>query len=240
MPHIEHKGWPSVTQLLGVIAKPGLNYWWADKGWKECNDIASAARLFGQKVHAGIEAGIAGAEEPKLSERQRELVTRALTWIKESEFEVIAQEQHVVHEELKYHGTFDVLGRFKSMPDTLFIVDWKSSSSINKDYGIQLAAYAAAWNYMYGKTWEDGINHGGIVRLEKKPAKKPQVEAKTFAPLEELMPYVEAALTLYQGGYSKASADAAETIAALKDQFGDAAMLVAGLEAALVDAKRKL
>lgn len=246
MPHLDNfkgsdgKKWPSVTELLTIIAKPGLFYWYSQEGFQGANDIAEAARQFGRKVHEGIEAGIAGTEEPKLSMRQRELVTRALTWIKESEFEVIAQEQHVVHEELKYHGTFDVLGTFKSMPDTLFVVDWKSSSSINKDYGIQLAAYAAAWNHMNGKTWEDGINHGGIVRLEKKPAKKPQVEAKTFAPLEELMPYVEAALTLHQGGYGKASADVAETIATLKDQYGDAAMLVAGLEAALVDAKRKI
>lgn len=244
MPHTEHRGpdgkkWPSVTEFLGAVAKPGLFYFYAKEGWQGANDIGASAREFGSAVHAGIEAAILGEPEPKLTSRQRELVTRALTWMKESGFVVKAQEQHVKHEALGYAGTFDLLGYFESMPETLFIVDWKCSSSVNKDYGLQLAAYAAAYNAQNGLTWETGVNHGGIIRLEKKPAKSPQVEAKTFAPLEELMPYVEAALTLYQGGYGKASAEASEMVAGLKDELGSGIMYVEALEQELIKAKRK-
>jgi len=204
MPHVEFKlhgeTIPSVTTFLSVIGKPMLYRWYAKHGWEECERVKKESAAFGSKVHDGIETRLKGEvfDERNADERTLELVGRAVRWVNESEFTPIALETHVVHEELRYHGTFDALGEFKSQPGVLWIMDWKTSNYVDVTYGLQLAAYAGAWNAQNGKTWETGVNHGGILRLSKDPKARKQVEAVTFNNLRRHFAAVEATRELYE------------------------------------------
>lgn len=189
---------PSVTTVLDVINKPELMAWYARFGTKECERIKRESGAFGSAVHDGIEKALTGDLSGVILEgRAGQLIDRAIKWIKESGFIHKSLETHVVHKGLRYHGTFDALGYFKGHENTLWILDWKTSNRVDKNYAIQLAAYAAAYNHQEGLSWENGVNHGGILRLAKNPKDRKQVEPVSFAGLEEHFTAFKAARELY-------------------------------------------
>lgn len=190
--------WPSVTEVLKVIEPSKFDGWYDAKGVEHCLEVKRAAGEFGTAVHAGIDASLAGEPLPPLTERQATLVSRALRWKEESGLNILQAETFVVHEELKYRGTFDWVGEFKSLPGVLWVGDWKSSNRLDKVYALQLAAYAAAYNAERGLTFENGINHGGIVRLAKKEDDKKQIELASYDNLGELFDVFKAALKIHQ------------------------------------------
>ena len=98
-----------------------------------------------------------------------------------------------------FHGTFDALGHFNN-PKELFVLDWKTSSRVDKFYGCQLAAYAHAYTEQTGIS----IVGGGIVRLEKDPSKRKQIEIKQFDHLEDYFDVFLALKKVYDFEHEKA------------------------------------
>lgn len=165
---------PSVTEVISVINKPYLYGWFAKHGWKECERIKREAGELGSRLHDAIESYLRG-ESRDLSGRELVMLEMFRSWRIENDFRPMELEKKVVSRQHRYHGTFDALGTFGDSSE-LVICDWKTSSSINDEYALQLAAYAAAYEEETGI----GITNGLIVRMDKKATSKKQFEVKEF------------------------------------------------------------
>src|SRR6185295_20239266 len=66
MPHtnfiVNGEQWPSVTEVLGIVAKPFLHEWYKREvykagldGWKKCEKIYEDGCAFGTAVHSALE-----------------------------------------------------------------------------------------------------------------------------------------------------------------------------------------
>jgi CRISPR/Cas system-associated exonuclease Cas4 (RecB family) len=168
---------PSVTQILGVIRKPFLENWRGRYGNAECDRIMMESQELGHRFHAAIEAYYQGHELPELGQREAEMFALFRGWALESKFEPTELELHLESKKHHYHGTVDTFGRFED--GVIVVGDWKTSSSISSDYGMQLAAYAAAFNETTGAN----VTEGFILRVDKKPGAKKPLEVKRFSNL---------------------------------------------------------
>lgn len=203
MPHVDKfidgKRVPSVTEVLSVIGKPHLYRWFAKYGWQECERVKKESGVFGSIVHDRIEALLRGDNSggPANPPRAEDLAQLAIRWAKESKFTWVELECHVTDTDEFYQGTFDAIGYFGKNSKELFVMDWKTSGSIDHvNYPLQLAAYAHGWNKACKK---QVVNNGGILRLAKDPGAKVQVETATFNNLEEqYYPVFKAALEIHK------------------------------------------
>lgn len=182
MPHQEWKDGrgrplPSVTQVLSLYQPEDLVRWRGAKGNREADRVMHEAGDFGSRMHGLIEEAFARGtpvegEEDDLAAR---LAAQAYQWAKDEGVVVVAQEEGILNEVDGYGGTADLFCRFHADP-TLWVADWKSSSSVHETYDLQLAAYARAYNLKHGLTWATGVNNGIIIRPQKKaPHKPPQI-----------------------------------------------------------------
>jgi hypothetical protein len=154
--------YPSVTEILSSKPKPWLDRWrqkWgvrADRKTKAATDIGSA-------LHKAIES-----QMPPLTSRTLAMYTVFFNWAAEQKLSLKQTELRVKSHYYKYQGTFDAIG-YLGKSKTLFIFDWKTSSAIYPEMGLQLTAYARAYEEMTGTK----INTGIIVHISKdKPKHK--------------------------------------------------------------------
>lgn len=184
---------PSVTQVINVIDKPFLKLWYGKHGTAECQRILKASQETGKLVHSAIEAYFRGDALPDLPAKEAAMFALMRTWAIESRFTPVELEVHVMSEQFGYHGTADTLGSFDGGP--LVIGDWKTSSGIGDDYGIQLAAYAQAYKEQTGKE----VTEGFIVRVDKKGAEaKVPFEVKRFTELPRYFEVFKSCLDLWR------------------------------------------
>lgn len=187
MPHqIVPKDWLSVTQVLSLtIDKPFLRYWFGKYGIDKCNQITRESQEIGTEVHRLIEERFKDNDYTAI-EGSNELRMTKNFWKKfviPFEVKPVELEVTIKDEKLKLQGTTD------AVVDTnkgRFLMDWKTSSSIDKiGVPLQLSMYA----YLYGK----GIEHGGVVRIDKE---NDQVEIKWYKDLKQYDLIWKAALKL--------------------------------------------
>ena len=78
--------------------------------------------------------------------RDRALVcySKFLDWWEEQELEVVATEIQLVHPELRFGGTIDLVARDKQ--DRLCLLDLKTSKRISDSYIRQIAGYTMLWD----------------------------------------------------------------------------------------------
>lgn len=192
MGHKEHPdGLPSVTEAIGVIDKPFLAYWRGKLGNAECDRIAREAGELGTRVHDAIERLLKG-ETVEESGRVHQMLGTFEEWRHRVNYQPVELERKVESKIHRYHGTLDSIGTVGDSNE-LIITDWKTSSKIDSTYGIQLAAYAVAYEEETGKT----ISTGQIVRLDKKPDAKPQIEVRRFDNLAAYFPVFQACLVIW-------------------------------------------
>lgn len=176
MPHKAHsvngEYYPSVTEILNGKPKPWLDAWkakwgvWADRKVKAATDI-------GTDFHKSIE----DVNYIVKTLRTARMSENFWQWAANKGLKVKASELHVVSEMYQYHGTFDAVGYLKDKPKTLCLFDWKTSSGIYPDMGLQLAAYAQAYKEQTGIEIKRGI----IVHVSKdKPHHKVTVKEYTL------------------------------------------------------------
>ncbi len=158
--------YPSVTTILDDRPKPWLVKWrekWgplAEKKLRACADVGDAFHAATEKLAKGETV-----DEPS-NRRLCGMLRRVDTWLTESGFKPIRQEIHVVSRTYKYSGTFDAVGLLNGR---LAVVDWKTSTGIYPDMGLQLTAYAWAYAEEFGAKPEIGY----IVHVSKdKPRHK--------------------------------------------------------------------
>eukprot|EP01120_Amphizonella_sp_Union-15-10_P001935 TRINITY_DN12083_c0_g1_i1.p1 TRINITY_DN12083_c0_g1~~TRINITY_DN12083_c0_g1_i1.p1 ORF type:complete len:241 (+),score=45.51 TRINITY_DN12083_c0_g1_i1:85-807(+) len=91
-----------------------------------------------------------------------------------------------------YAGTVDAIGVYKKQAsDMLIAFDWKTSNEIRKEYGLQIAAYAKAYEEMTGRKVQEGI----IVRFDKLT---PVFQAKRVKELDGAFSAFLSCLNLYK------------------------------------------
>ena len=163
----KHRLIPSVTTLLGMFAKPGLDRWkqdqllriaydnpaqdgesyerFADKCLVLHEQPVEEAADFGTEVHDAIEKYHQGEHIP---DHLIEYIQPAIDWKIEHNLRFIKQEEILVNMEHGFAGTVDIVGLGAN--DEKFIVDWKTRKTKPKvkvtsyDFQIhQIAAYAA-------------------------------------------------------------------------------------------------
>jgi CRISPR/Cas system-associated exonuclease Cas4 (RecB family) len=166
---------PSVTEVISVIDKPFLRFWYAKNGLKECERIKKESGDLGSRVHDAIERYLKGENYDIGSPKEDAMVRRFIDWRETNDFRPVELELKVINRTHRYHGTFDAIGTFGDSTE-LVMCDWKTSSSINDEYALQLAAYAAAYEEQTGM----GITRGLIVRMDKKDNAKKPFEVKEF------------------------------------------------------------
>jgi hypothetical protein len=163
-----YNGIISVTSILSALVEPSYI-----RKWKEsCEDktypdkVIEDARKRGSYVHLVAadyykrnelnydESSLAKYKEqyglPEFDSKISRFLTGFNKFISQEEVTPIAVEQCIAEKELGYAGTPDLIGFFRNK---LSLIDWKTSStaSLSGDmldrYWMQLAAYAAMWNY---------------------------------------------------------------------------------------------
>jgi hypothetical protein len=162
--------YPSVTSILGVLAKPGLEKWKLDqvalatlrapKQAEESEDywcsrvrnvafeqVEQAADM-GTMIHGALEAAMAGEPyDPEL----RVYIQPVLEWKEKTGIEIVDREVRMVNKAEGYAGTADVLFRYGQ--NGIGILDYKTRKTkptektltAYDNQAMQLAAYAATY-----------------------------------------------------------------------------------------------
>lgn len=147
MPHTNYIGpdgdaWPSVTEVLGIVAKPWIMSWYKGavekegwEGWKKCVATYDEGCKYGQEAHTALETWDLANPAAKLI--YEEFCPQVQ--------EFIHQERKVISTRYRYHGTADFICRMEGETG-LWVGDWKTSNAMSDWYMVQMAAYANAWN----------------------------------------------------------------------------------------------
>ena len=165
----KHKLFPSVTGILGLFAKPGLDRWkqdqllriaydnpvqdgesyerFADRCLVEHEKPVEEAADFGTRLQDAIEKYFEGFH---VDDDLIEYVQPAFDWKQENQLRFIEREKMMVNLEHGFAGTVDIVG--KGPEGQNFIVDWKTRKTkkgvkvTSYDFQIhQIAAYGATY-----------------------------------------------------------------------------------------------
>lgn len=170
MPHVETYvngiWYPSVTTVMSKENKPWLEAW-RDK-WKATDrrgDLAlrktEIASRMGTEFHRCVEDWLDTGSYTTTIARVDGMMGSFLRWAMSIDGTIDHTELQVVSHKYKYSGTFDAVGTIGSVSPVL--IDWKTSSRIYPEMGLQLAAYAQAYQEQTGKKAKIGL----IVHVSK-------------------------------------------------------------------------
>ena len=177
MPHVEYKGsdgeiWPSATELTALLPKDWVWAWYKGqvkkhgwRGWQKCLATSNRGKRIGSETHACLEWLIKQDSDFSPSNAEAMEYAKALFDTVGPRIEdVVAVEPHLVSQNLKIHGSADLIVRLNG--DTgLWIGDWKTSDKIDIAHPLQLAVYALCWNEQHPDL---RIDQGFIARINKK------------------------------------------------------------------------
>ena len=171
--------YPSVTNILSALAKPGLENW---KTEQACLAVLTAPRKDGEQLDAFVErvlqqereheqeasaAADLGSEAHRILARYirgettiaasaaEKIVRPAIEWLATSHYTNPVAEEILIGD--GYAGTCDAILEWND--GTLKLVDWKTCSTLPKssawpEHRLQLAAYARAVNGQYANGQE--------------------------------------------------------------------------------------
>lgn len=157
------KDYPSVTEVLNVIAKPNLIYWFKSRTKEEIDSISNKAINIGKEIHSiisRIEDGKKIEIDTQYPEEMKNVINSYFSWKKENSIEVISSEVSMLNKEFGYKGTLDRLARYDGK---LILIEWKTAKAIYPEYKLQVAAYKKAYETLY----KDKISEVRIIRLGK-------------------------------------------------------------------------
>jgi len=148
------KKYPSVTTVLGILRKLGLEYWFKVNTLQYITEESEKGKEIGTQIHEVIEFHIKG-EKAKIETQYPDEVTTALnSFLKfRSEMpDVVLEwsETPLASEVYQYNGTIDCIGKKGGVP---VILDWKTANckdkefpEIYQEYLYQVSAYVFLYN----------------------------------------------------------------------------------------------
>jgi hypothetical protein len=163
--------YPSVTEILDLLDKPGLCYAYGYLGIQEMEKRKNSSQKIGHAVHGALEKYLRKQSYPEvtkdLSQHEIEMLMEFVNWCKKKKIKPHKKdlEREVYSHKYQYGGTLDC--KFKNK-----IIDWKTDrppktekekSLVRVKYGLQNAGYALAVEE------EDGvkINQAYTIRVSK-------------------------------------------------------------------------
>ncbi len=213
--------YPSVTSILGILAKPGLEKWKLnqvalatlrspkDEAESEdywCNRVRNAAfeqveqaADLGTMIHGALELAMAGdAYDPEL----RVYVEPVMEWKRETGLQIVEREIRLVNETHGFAGTADVMFRYGE--NGIGILDYKTRKTKPKEkvraydnQALQLAAYAATY---WGEENVDRVLAANVFISTTEPGRMDVVKHESLASDWEAFK-LAAALWRYSKGY---------------------------------------
>ena len=168
--------YPSVTTVLQYMPKNKFfDNWLKDVG-HNADLIMRKAANEGTAVHEAVEDLIAGKEitwmddfgNAKYNLVVWQMILRAAEFFQKHKPTVIAAEEFTFSDKYEYAGTADLI---VEMDGEIWLLDVKTSNNLHRSYNLQLAAYAKAWEEMFGQK----IDRTGILWLKSSkrgPSKK--------------------------------------------------------------------
>jgi hypothetical protein len=128
-----------VTDILKTVEKPYFDRWRHRVGRQEADKTMKAAQVFGTRLHAA--AVLVGRNQMDLVEADMMLFAEAVCdFLNMHVREVIVMERSMVSDRHGFGGTFDL---YCELFDGSFaVIDYKTTSSLTREHGLQLAAYA--------------------------------------------------------------------------------------------------
>ena len=163
--------YPSVTTILGVLRKIGLENWFKYTDIKTITKESEEGKTIGTQIHEAIQQHI-DKEEVKVETQYAEQVMNALNAFMQfkkehPEIKLRRAEMQLISEEFGYNGTLDCIGKIGK---DLVLLDWKTGKAKTKDkpeiydeYRYQVAAYVSAFN----ETQEGKVIKAYILALAK-------------------------------------------------------------------------
>lgn len=183
----------SVTTILSATRDAsGLEAWRESVGEARANFICNLAAFRGTRHHDAVERFLLDGTEPKFDYLNTPYwkSTRAfLTRIRKP----LVTEGAVYHP-LRYAGTFDCIGYLDDDGEQPSLLDWKTADKERNpvklyEYGLQVAAYTAAANYVYKP---QGLNITRALIVIAIPDEPPQIEELSARKLTQYMQHFEA------------------------------------------------
>ena len=154
--------YPSVTTILGVLRKIGLEMWFKFNTAAFCNAASEKGKLIGTQIHEAIENYIA-KNKVEVSTEYAEEVTNALKGFmlfrkEHPEFFLEWSEEMLTSIIHGYNGTMDCRA---SKDGKVICFDWKTADAKKKDvptiydeYKAQVSAYVKAYNEVHNENCE--------------------------------------------------------------------------------------
>ena len=190
----KNESYVRVTQVLNIISKPELYYWYAKHGYKECERIKKERRIFGSKFHKCVYDILENKsyyveKEYPLYDELTETIDLFKDWAKKFNIKPLYLEEAMVHDKLAYAGTVDFIGEIDGVK---CIVDWKTSKDVYKSHFIQLSAYLEL--FYHNHKGEYDIEQGIVVSMRDGKIKAEDIDAdrlriifnETFLPAKKL------------------------------------------------------
>lgn len=137
---------PSVTQVLGILDKPGLPHWSWECGRQgiDYRDVRDEAARVGTIAHYLIASHLKGEKAdtsefyPDLVDKARASLAKYLAWEKKNPLVPVIIETPFVSEEFRFGGTPDLLA---DIGGEFVLIDFKTGGGIYKSHFSQVAAY---------------------------------------------------------------------------------------------------
>lgn len=167
----ENNSYPSVTTILGVLRKIGLENWFKFNTLAFINKESEEGKLIGTQIHEAIQQHIE-QEEVRIETEFAEQVTNALKGFMQfkkdhPEIKLKKAEMKLTSEKYGFNGTLDCIGK---IGEELVLLDWKTSKckakekpDIYEEYKYQVSAYTKAFN----ETQEGQVTKVFILSLAK-------------------------------------------------------------------------
>jgi hypothetical protein len=163
--------YPSVTTILGVLRKIGLEIWFKNNTPEFIKQEGEKGKLIGTQIHEAIQNHIEENKvkiETKCAEEIMNALNSFMLFKKENpKIALERAELQLTSEKYKYNGTMDCLGNDS---ECLALFDWKTGTCKEKDkppiydeFRYQVAGYVPAYN----ETHEKKISRAYILVLAK-------------------------------------------------------------------------
>ena len=168
------------------------------------DQVRDEAADFGTLAHVAIDTFLSGDKDNVIFMQPG--IDTALTnfkeWQDQAGLEITMSEQVVYSEQHRYAGTFDAIAKRGS---ELLVLDWKTSNGTYPEMALQAAAYAKAYEEMYG----DPVSEAWVVRISKDLPEegKPSFEVSRVADIDASFRTFLAAKDLWTGMKEKAWAE---------------------------------
>lgn len=167
--------YPSITTVLSVLRKLGLEMWYKNNTAQYCDEESRKGRTIGTQIHNLMQNLITGKPTTIQTDYGEEVKNAVQSFVAfkndNPKLKLEVAELKMTSEKYKVNGTLDCLG---VMNDKLVIFDWKTGKTkdgkppeIYDEYVIQVSAYVNLYNEIYKTCIDEAV----IVSLAKNEVK---------------------------------------------------------------------